>query len=905
MKIRELNGYGIPESIINRLVELGYEELTEVQEEAVKHGLFENKNLVISAPTNTGKTFIGELAALNASKRREAQRTFYLVSHKALAEEKFLDFKDKYSDWGLKIAISTGDHTEYDSVLLEYELIIATYEKLNALLVKNPNLVRNIGLVIVDEFQNVGDETRGSKLEILLTKLVQRDTSRKPQVIGLSATIPNGEDLAEWLNADLVETKKREIELREGVLYKGEKSIKFGSFTLSPGDFLYKEFNTGKVKIEKLDIDGLIGSGELMIFFGSTKENVKNFAIRLSENLNVGNNITYWIGEIRSNIEMTPITRELVKCIEKGVAFHHADLLPEERRIVEKAFRKGNIKIISATATLGFGINLPAKTVVFLAYWRGKGEYIPVRDYKNMAGRAGRIGYNDDFGRSVLFAKNEKELERVWSEYVNAPPEEVESQIAKRGDISLPILGLISSGVCKTINELLTFLENTYFGYTYYRKEYPSFRSAFQESIKQEVKNLCGNGFLECSDEKIKATELGKRCAEESLSPKSVMLIYSTLKKIEDQTLYDTSDKVIQPIIHMACCTFDAFQSYAFLWVKSHEKFNFGQPYIEEDYFVSINDVPHDNFLIPVKTTEMLLKWIEGAPYSELYEGYAYATQGKVKNIAETISWIAKGIARIAEKPLFNFDIGFIEFLTTLSDRIYYGVPANAIKIMKLRIPAIHRFRAMQLAQNGYSTLNSLIGADINNLKKVEGIGHELALRIKEYVESYTTEKNVRAKQSQIRRAKEMGRDSTIIEDLYTLENDDFAKAVSRLFKDYVGLSCEYIGDIGRHEPDVLIEYDSEKIAIECKRNKSETKLVTAKEAEEILGKGAKYRPVANVTVGYPDFAQPAIDNVKHTSITLITHFMLVEILINFWAGKIAQKEVIAILIGGKYITKT
>lgn len=98
--------------------------------------------------------------------------------------------------------------TEYDSYLLEYELIIATYEKLNSLLVKNPNLVRDIGLVIVDELQNVGDETRGAKLEILLTRLVQEGEIKKPLVIGLSATIPNGDDLAKWLNAQLVETKK-------------------------------------------------------------------------------------------------------------------------------------------------------------------------------------------------------------------------------------------------------------------------------------------------------------------------------------------------------------------------------------------------------------------------------------------------------------------------------------------------------------------------------------------------------------------------------------------------------------------------------------------------------------------------------------------------------------------------
>lgn len=126
MKISELEKFGVPRTVISKIEEFGFKELTEVQKMAVDKGLFEGRNLIISAPTNTGKTFIGELGALDASIRRKGSKIFYLTPLKAIAEEKFVEFTEKYSEWGLDVAISTGERTEFDGNLMEHDLIIVT-----------------------------------------------------------------------------------------------------------------------------------------------------------------------------------------------------------------------------------------------------------------------------------------------------------------------------------------------------------------------------------------------------------------------------------------------------------------------------------------------------------------------------------------------------------------------------------------------------------------------------------------------------------------------------------------------------------------------------------------------------------------------------------------------------------
>lgn len=151
MDVSELSEFGIPDKIIEDLNEKGFIYLTRVQEQAVRSGLFSGNSLLISAPTNSGKTFIAELAVINTILHKRKAKTFYLLPLKSLADEKYNDLLNKYSEWGLEVAISTGDRTEFDSNLSEFDIIIATYEKLLILLIKNTDLIENLGVVVIDE----------------------------------------------------------------------------------------------------------------------------------------------------------------------------------------------------------------------------------------------------------------------------------------------------------------------------------------------------------------------------------------------------------------------------------------------------------------------------------------------------------------------------------------------------------------------------------------------------------------------------------------------------------------------------------------------------------------------------------------------------------------------------------
>jgi helicase len=250
MDITELLSYKIPETIVIDLQKRGYTKLTRIQEKALKTGMFDGRSLVTSAPTNTGKTFIAELAIINASIYRSISKTFYLLPLKALAEEKFHDFNEKYLKWGLQIAISTGDRSEYDAELENFDVIIATYEKLLTLLIRNSNLINQIGLVIFDEIQNIGDSHRGVNVELLLSMLITEGIEDL-QIIALSATTPNASELADWLGAELVTSNFREIDLREGIVFTGDADVSFNKYDIKNGDFIYQEFNTKKIKVEK------------------------------------------------------------------------------------------------------------------------------------------------------------------------------------------------------------------------------------------------------------------------------------------------------------------------------------------------------------------------------------------------------------------------------------------------------------------------------------------------------------------------------------------------------------------------------------------------------------------------------------------------------------------------------
>lgn len=193
-------------------------KLRPAQEKSVKKGLLKGRSLLVCTPTASGKTLIAELAALKSIIEGRG-KAVYIVPLKALASEKYKDFKRRY-DKIAKIALSMGDIDSADPFLADYDLIVTTSEKLDSLIRHNSPWLSGIATVIVDEIHLLNDHERGPTLEILLTILKQ--LLKNAQFIGLSATIGNAKELAEWLSADLVVDEWRPVKLHKGIYLNGE-----------------------------------------------------------------------------------------------------------------------------------------------------------------------------------------------------------------------------------------------------------------------------------------------------------------------------------------------------------------------------------------------------------------------------------------------------------------------------------------------------------------------------------------------------------------------------------------------------------------------------------------------------------------------------------------------------------
>jgi len=207
----------IPPKVYVTLERRGFTTLRPAQAKAIGKGLFMDKNLLVCTPTASGKTLVGELAALNAV-LHDKGKAVYVVPLRALAAEKHKQFTKDYP--GLKIALTSGDVDSDDSWLTRYDIIITTSEKLDSLLRHHAPWLQSVKTLVLDEVHLLNDPGRGPTLEILVT--LMRDLLPKLQVIGLSATIGNPEELADWMDAALIKDDWRPVRLDKGVYLDGK-----------------------------------------------------------------------------------------------------------------------------------------------------------------------------------------------------------------------------------------------------------------------------------------------------------------------------------------------------------------------------------------------------------------------------------------------------------------------------------------------------------------------------------------------------------------------------------------------------------------------------------------------------------------------------------------------------------
>ncbi|MDH5482507.1 MAG: DEAD/DEAH box helicase [Candidatus Bathyarchaeota archaeon] len=717
MKITDLS---LPESVKEVTIRSGITELYPPQEEAVKAGALEGRNLVLASPTASGKTLVAEFCALKHI-LEENGKAVYLTPLRALANEKFDEFK-KYSTISksdrkrVRIGISTGDFDSSDPWLERYDIIITTNEKADSLLRHRAKWMDEISLIVADEVHLLNEAERGPTLEIVLARLMQINPDM--QILALSATINNVEEIAGWLKADYVTMEWRPVLLKEGILLHNEIQFK-------DGDSKKLEKKT-KNPSTNLAVNTVKSGGQALIFASTRKNAValaKKFAGEIEAVLSkpAKRSLKHESERILAAGERTRISESLAELVRFGVAFHHAGLGGAHRRIIEDSFRQGKIKVVTATPTLAFGVNLPARTVVIQDYRRyepGYGYYpISVLEYKQMAGRAGRPKY-DKVGEAILTAKTADEADYLMESYVLARPERIWSRLAVERIMRSHVLATIAADFAHTEHGIYDF-----FGRTFYAYQYDI--SAIKNIIAKILKYLYAEGMIDVSGENIFATGFGKRVSELYVDPVSAVIIRNALKQ---KPVYLTELSLLQMISHtpdmgpiLRPYTRE-LDEIAIFMEQHREEFLIDVPNEWED------SIAYEQFLGEVKTAMVLKTWIEEITEDQIIE--KFRTQpGDLYRTIESAKWLLHATRELA--MLFG-EKHIMPWTLELMERIEKGVKKELLPIVKLE--GVGRVRGRIIYNAGYKTTEEIKIAKLEELMNLPLIGPRLAKKIKEQV---------------------------------------------------------------------------------------------------------------------------------------------------------------------------
>ncbi|MCW4054894.1 MAG: DEAD/DEAH box helicase [Candidatus Bathyarchaeota archaeon] len=717
MKVTELP---VPDSVKALMLRSGIVELYPPQEEAVRAGVLEGKNFVLASPTASGKTLIAELCGLKHVLEKNG-KVIYLSPLRALANEKFDEFKKytsirKSDGKRVSVGISTGDFDSGDPWLGRYDVIVTTNEKADSLLRHRVKWMDDLSLVVADEVHLLNDGDRGPTLEVVLARLMQ--INPEIQVLALSATIHNVDEIAGWLKAAYVITEWRPVSLKEGVLLHEE--------------IQYKDGNARKIEKKTRDatinlvLNTIRTGGQTLVFASTRKSSValaKKIASYTSKVLSkpAKRGLIREADKIMSAGERTHVSDLLAGLVECGAAFHHAGLAGSHRRLIEDLFRKRKIKVLTATPTLAFGVNLPARTVVIHDYRRwepGYGNYpIKVLEYKQMAGRAGRPKY-DKIGESVLIAKVADEADYLMENYVFARPERIWSRLAVEKVIRGHVLATIASDFAHTENGIYEFFGKTFYAYQYDVR-------AIKSILAKILKYLYDEEMLELFGNEIYATKFGKRVSELYIDPLSGVEIRDALRckpaRLTDLSMLHLISHTpdISPVMRPYSHELDELT----VLVEEHKEELFFEVPDEWD-----NRVAYEEFLGQVKTAVVLKNWIEETSEEKLLERFR-VQPGDLYRTIENAKWLLHATHELGRL------VGNKEVLTIASEmieRVAKGIKKELVPIVKLQ--GIGRVRGRIMYNAGFQTIEDIKHAPLGDLTNLPLIGPRLAKKIKEQV---------------------------------------------------------------------------------------------------------------------------------------------------------------------------
>ena len=699
----DLASAGIAPEVRAILEKEGIHALYPPQKAALKPTLA-GRNVLLACPTASGKSLVAYLALLRAV--RAGRRGLYMVPLRALAREKAEELR-AFEPLGVRVGVSIGDFDLRADQLDRIDVLVATSEKADGLLRRGSPWLDRLGAVVADEVHLLRDPDRGPTLEITLTRL--RRAFPDLQVVALSATVGNAEEVAKWLGADAIQSDFRPVPLKSGVYTDGR--ILFTDLSTrpvpGPGDPLSRLVRTA------------IEAGGQALVFVSTRRASEQVAEALvptvermlqEEGRRAAREATELLHAISE--EETAGLRRLSGLLPHGVAFHNASLTNAEREVVERSFRNGVLKAIVATPTLAAGINLPARRVVVRDTTRyddriGMQAPIPALEVQQMCGRAGRPRFDRE-GEAVLIARDAAQEERFLDVYLSSPPEEIESRLAAEPALRMHLLALIASGAVSTEDDLEAFLAATFYGRTLPMGHLADRTQRVRAFLEE-------NGFLG-PGAPLRATPFGQLTSELYLDPLSALV----LRQVVERAPVGAS-----PFVLLAGIASTPDLPPFFLR-RGDEPDLFTRLDGESDALLVKPEEPPmelslDTFLATLKTASVLEAWIAERPILEITDAFGIGA-GDLRAKVEDAEWLLFSASRIAS--LVNRALA--RPMDDLSLRVRYGVREELLDLVRLR--GIGRVRARALVAAGFPDRESLRTAPFDRL--------ELALRSPRLVES-------------------------------------------------------------------------------------------------------------------------------------------------------------------------
>lgn len=448
--------------------------------------------------------------------------------------------------------------------------------------------------------------------------------------------------------------------------------------------------------------------------------------------------------------------KKLSKVITKGIAFHHSGLTSKQRELIEDAFRSNKIKIISSTPTLAAGLDLPAFRTILNSLKRFSSfgmSYIPVMEYKQMAGRAGRPG-KEDYGEAIIIANKESQKDEIEEIFINGVVEKIQSKLAVEPVLRTYLLSLISTGIVKTQKSIFEFFDKTFWAHQFNDTKYlhsiiTRMLNLLLEYNFIKIKNQKNEDNVDISDktdglekkntnkisdfesalnliDKSKLnvknsnviytpTRLGQRVSQLYLDPYTANFIIENLIKIETRKLKNELDEFA--FIQMISAT---LEMRPYLRVKNKE-WNFIQEKVlqlqnnmilpEPDLY----DDEYDEYFDKFKTSLMILDWINEKQEQELMNVYS-VRPGEIKVKTDNAYWLIYASIEIS-KIIGKSKI--IPDLTKIGIRIKNGVKDELIDLLKVK--GIGRVRARRLFNNGITNTIKLKNTDPEMIKEIVG----------------------------------------------------------------------------------------------------------------------------------------------------------------------------------------